>query len=120
MNESQIPPLQEREAALFALALDRPADRRAPFLEAVCGADDALRRRLEALLAAHDQSDELFGETTGEPTVKATTTAAADAQDEAVGQTLGRYKLLEKIGEGGCGVVYVAEQTEPVRRRVAL
>ena len=40
--------------------------------------------------------------------------------DEAVGQMLGRYKLLEKIGEGGCGVVYVAEQTEPVRRRVAL
>jgi serine/threonine protein kinase len=37
-----------------------------------------------------------------------------------VGQTLGRYKLLERVGEGGCGVVYVAEQTEPVRRRVAL
>ena len=44
----------------------------------------------------------------------------SEAADEAVGQTLGRYKLLEKIGEGGCGVVYVAEQTEPVRRRVAL
>ena len=44
----------------------------------------------------------------------------ADAPDEAVGQTLGRYKLLEQVGEGGCGVVYVAEQTEPVRRRVAL
>ena len=40
--------------------------------------------------------------------------------DEAVGQTIGRYKLLEKVGEGGCGVVYVAEQTAPVRRRVAL
>jgi hypothetical protein len=44
----------------------------------------------------------------------------ADAPDESVGQTLGRYKLLERLGEGGCGVVYVAEQTEPVRRRVAL
>jgi len=43
-----------------------------------------------------------------------------DVPDEAVGQTLGRYKLLERVGEGGCGVVYVAEQTEPVRRRVAL
>ena len=37
-----------------------------------------------------------------------------------MGQTLGRYKLLERVGEGGCGLVYVAEQTEPVRRRVAL
>jgi eukaryotic-like serine/threonine-protein kinase len=45
---------------------------------------------------------------------------AAEQPDEAVGQTLGRYKLLEKVGEGGCGVVYVADQTEPVRRRVAL
>ena len=42
------------------------------------------------------------------------------APDEAVGQTLGRYKLLQQIGEGGCGVVYMAEQEEPVRRRVAL
>src|SRR6201984_2021154 len=46
--------------------------------------------------------------------------ATPEAQNEAVGQTLGRYKLLERVGEGGCGVVYVAEQTEPVRRRVAL
>ena len=44
----------------------------------------------------------------------------ADVPDEAVGQTLGRYKLLEQIGEGGCGMVYVAEQKEPVRRKVAL
>src|SRR5579859_99403 len=53
--------------------------------------------------------------TTDRPTIK------ADAlPDEALGQMLGRYKLLEKVGEGGFGVVYVAEQKEPVKRRVAL
>jgi eukaryotic-like serine/threonine-protein kinase len=45
---------------------------------------------------------------------------AAPDRSEQPGDTLDRYKLMEKIGEGGCGVVYVAEQTEPVRRRVAL
>jgi serine/threonine protein kinase len=53
--------------------------------------------------------------TTDRPTIK-----AEAVPDEALGQTLGRYKLLEKIGEGGFGAVYVAEQKEPVKRRVAL
>jgi eukaryotic-like serine/threonine-protein kinase len=44
----------------------------------------------------------------------------SDAADEQVGTSVDRYKILEKIGEGGWGVVYVAEQSEPVRRRVAL
>ena len=114
-----MPSGQEREAALFALALEKPVAERAAFLEAVCGADNALRQRLEALLAANEQPDSIL---TGQPEAARPTIKfePEEKPDEAVGQTIGRYKLLERIGEGGCGVVYVAEQTEPVRRRVAL
>jgi eukaryotic-like serine/threonine-protein kinase len=110
-------PAQEREQALFAAALDRPITARPAFLDGACHGDPVLRARLEALLAAHEQpAAELAREAVS--TVKVE--PIKEPPDEAVGQTLGRYKLLEKIGEGGCGVVYVAEQTEPVRRRVAL
>jgi len=114
-----MPSSQEREAALFALALEKSPAERPAFLQAVCGKDDSLRVRLEALLAVHDQPDVLLPTQVeaARPTIKLD---PAEAPDEAVGQTLGRYKLLERVGEGGCGVVYVAEQTEPVRRRVAL
>jgi len=107
------------EEALFALALTKPAAERAGWLDRECGDDKALRARLDALLTAHEQPDTLLATqtATARPTIKLD---LADAPDEAVGQTLGRYKLLERVGEGGCGVVYVAEQTEPVRRRVAL
>ena len=107
------------EEALFALALSKPAAERAAWLDRECGGDSALRQRLDALLAAHEQPDTLLATKAeaARPTIKLD---LADAPDEAVGQTLGRYKLLERVGEGGCGVVYVAEQTEPVRRRVAL
>ena len=110
---------QEREAALFALALEKPVADRVAFLDAVCGADHALRDRLEALLAANDKPDSAL---TGQPHAARPTMKLEleNGPDESVGQTIGRYKLLERIGEGGCGVVYVAEQTDPVRRRVAL
>ena len=117
--QSTMPSPQQREEALFALALTKPAAERAVWLDRECGDDNALRRRLDALLAAHDEPDELRPITA--PAVKATLKLdLPDAEDEAVGQTLGRYKLLERVGEGGYGVVYVAEQTVPVRRRVAL
>ena len=108
-----------REEAIFALALTKPASERAEFLDRECGSDIALRQRLDALLAAHESPDELSPK--GKPAVVATIKLdLSEAPDEAVGQTLGRYKLMERLGEGGCGVVYVAEQTQPVRRRVAL
>ena len=99
--------------------MSKPAAKRAAWLDAECDGDAALRQRLEALLAAHEQPETLLTTQadSGRPTIKLD---LADAPDEAVGQTLGRYKLLEKVGEGGCGVVYVAEQKEPVRRKVAL
>src|SRR5436190_6766826 len=110
---------QNREEALFQAAVQLAGAERAAFLNGACLSDNALRRRLEALVAAHDQPDNLVPAQAeaARPTIKLD---LADAPDEAVGQTLGHYKLLERVGEGGWGVVYVAEQTEPVRRRVAL
>jgi WD40 repeat protein/serine/threonine protein kinase len=114
------PTSQTREEMLFALALEKPADKRAGFLDAVCDGDAALRQGLEARLAAHAQPETLLATLPDDPNRTMKAVRASDPPDEAVGQTLGRYKLLEKLGEGGCGIVYVAEQTEPVRRRVAL
>ncbi len=107
-----------REETLFAAALELPAGERVAYLARECGADGALRARVAALLASYDA--------TANPLVTQFQSSEAPvpglnfAEDDRVGQMLGRYKLLEKLGEGGCGVVYVAEQTEPVRRRVAL
>ncbi len=80
-----------REELLFQLALSKPAAKRAAWLDTECDGDAALRQRLEALLAA--QAD------TVRPTIELD---LSDTPDEAVGQTLGRYKLREQIGEGGC------------------
>ena len=109
-----------REALLFQLALSKPAAKRAAWLDAECEGDAALRQRLDALLAEQGQPGPLPDSLSraDESTIKLN--QAAGPRDETVGQTLGRYKLLERVGEGGCGVVYVAEQTQPVRRRVAL
>lgn len=105
-----------------ALPSCRPAlagPTRAAFLAPACREDTARRARLEALLAAHEQPDPLLA-TQAKPARATLKLDLADAPEEAVGQQLGRYQLLERVGAGGCGVVYVAGQTEPVRRRVAL
>ncbi len=105
------------EEAIFAAALgqDSSISRRA-FLVEACGGDAELRQRVEALLDAHDHPDS-FLEPPGprrrlvgdEPPIR-----------ERPGTGIGPYKLLEQIGEGGFGVVFMAEQAQPVRRKVAL
>src|SRR5687767_2253525 len=115
-------PQHDREREIFdrALEISSPPERLA-FLSGACLGDSVLRERVENLLRAHEEvASQFLGKQrpTSAPTLKLE--YAEEPADEAVGQTLGRYKLLEKIGEGGCGAVYVAEQTKPVRRRVAL
>jgi serine/threonine protein kinase/tetratricopeptide (TPR) repeat protein len=107
--------------AVFLAALDRvtPAER-ATFLAEACAGNAALRHRVEALLQAHDQADPLLDRPAAEHLVEEPPSAdgARGLQPGAV--VADRYKLLEQIGEGGMGTVWVAEQTQPVRRKVAL
>jgi serine/threonine protein kinase len=114
---------RQRIETLFdaALELKSPAER-GVYLERECAGDVSLRARLERLLSAHERSQSFFencrpGLSAPEDWNIGSSTQTAE---EETGQRIGPYKLLQKIGEGGCGVVYMAEQDKPVRRRVAL
>jgi eukaryotic-like serine/threonine-protein kinase len=104
---------------IFLAALEKGApEERAAFLDAACKDDPDLRHRVERLLQAHPKA-ESFLEGPARPTGEET--AAYLPTGEQVGSIIaGRYKLIEKIGEGGMGTVWVAQQTEPVKRVVAL
>src|SRR5687767_3831596 len=99
---------------IFHEALARePADR-AAFLDRACAGDPAVRASVEALLRANVGATGFMAAPV--PVVTIDHPAAA----ERPGAVVGPYKLLEQIGEGGFGVVFMAEQTQPVRRKVAL
>jgi len=102
-----------QEKRLFGEALELPPAERVTFLRKACREDDALLGRVMDLLSVHSESSPVL-RTHGE------TLADSQSLSEGPGTHIGRYKLLQKIGEGGMGVVYMAEQEEPVRRRVAL
>src|SRR5882757_6391488 len=119
-----------REKAVFDAALEvtDPAQRKL-FLDQACAGDAELRAAVEELLATQGEAEQFFAESASSLTTLASELESAVAQteergelaaEEKPGTVIGRYKLLQKIGEGGCGVVYMAEQKEPVRRRVAL
>ena len=109
------------EEQIFERAMELASgEARDAYLLGACGQNRDLRRRVDELLAAFDEAGELDFLNTGDREPGAPTVLADAPLDEKPGTIIGRYMLLQQIGEGGMGVVYLAEQQEPVRRRVAL
>ncbi len=105
------------EELIFAEALERAsAPARAAYLDEACAGNAELRRQVDALLLAHERATGILDGPGRPPHVPASDPAPA----ERIGSTIGAYKLLEQIGAGGMGVVYMAEQDHPVRRMVAV
>jgi serine/threonine protein kinase len=103
----------ERELALFEAALELPPEQREAYLKEASAGDQDLLQRVRALLRAAENEGDFLTPVTPNP-------ATEGPALEKPGDLIGRYKLLEQIGEGGCGIVYMAAQEEPIRRKVAL
>jgi serine/threonine protein kinase/tetratricopeptide (TPR) repeat protein len=104
------------EAVFFAALEKESPEARAAYLDEACQGDANLRRCVEKLLNAHPRAEQFLRA----PAPGLAATADRPALEERPGSVIGPYKLLQQLGEGGFGVVFLAEQTEPVRRQVAL
>ena len=117
MNRMSMPSW-DRIKAVFAEACELPAEQVPAFLDRVCEGDAEMRREVESLLAARSGKQVATGGAARE--LAAASTMRAAVITEGAGTVIGPYKLLQLIGEGGFGSVFLAEQTQPVRRRVAV
>ncbi|HEV3080008.1 MAG TPA: protein kinase, partial [Gemmataceae bacterium] len=106
--------IEDHARSIFLAALERAPEQWPGLLDEACSDNVQLRGRVNELLLAH----QAMGSIHGDRGVPAATTA--EALNEAPGTVIGPYKLLEQIGEGGFGVVFMAEQQQPIRRKVAL
>ncbi|MGA2245823.1 MAG: tetratricopeptide repeat protein [Verrucomicrobiota bacterium] len=113
MNDARV-----SEESVFNGALLLPAAQREDYLKAVCGKDEALLARVHVLLEAGEQTEGAMAEPASLPPRK--TIILSPPAGEKPGDRIGHYKILQLVGEGGCGAVYMAEQERPIRRRVAL
>jgi serine/threonine protein kinase len=101
---------------IFLAAVEKAQADRAAYLDTACGSDAGLRAQVEALLRSHEEAGSLLEQ----PLFRTSLTADEPPAVEHPGVSVGPYKLLELIGEGGMGSVWMAQQTEPVKRVVAL
>lgn len=122
---------KQLEDAVFYTAVSIPeAQQRKQFLDQACAGNASLRAAVEDMLAAQQEAESFFDKgrsalfipLDGLPDLapRPEVSTPSDSEDDYVGTCIGPFKLLQRIGEGGCGVVYMAEQDQPVRRKVAV
>lgn len=113
-------PVSPSEETLFLEALHLTAAERPAFLESRCGGDGSRVAAVLALLRGYEENSDYLERPAGSSPGNSTEGVARVAPDHVVGDRIGPYHLREQLGAGGCGLVYLAEQREPVRREVAL